>query len=71
MKRPHFHWCNHGCRVRKARGMATNGSCRFPNNLYMLRVQTNLITNYYHDDEIRKYARKIEGLLSHIYESEE
>ena len=70
MKRPHFKACNHGCRARKATGMATNSGCNFP-NLYMLREQAGLIDGYHHDEEVRKFARKVVALIEHIEELEE
>lgn len=68
MKRPYFKACNHGCRAREAKGMATNGGCQFPANLYLLREQAGLLWGYHHDEEVRKFARKIVGLLDHIKE---
>ena len=50
--------------------MATNSGCNFP-NLYMLREQAGLIDGYHHDEEVRKFARKVVALIEHIEELEE
>ena len=71
MKRPHFKACNHGCRARKPNGQATNGGCDFPSNLFLLREQAGLMWGYHHDEEVRKFARKVVALIEHIEEREE
>ena len=68
MKRPHFKWCNHGCRARKAQGMATNGGCNFPPRLDQLKEEAGLFWSCHDDADVRRFARKVVGLLDHIYE---
>jgi hypothetical protein len=66
MKRPHFKSCNHGCLAKEAKGQSTNGGCTFPSRLDDLREECILLWGYHHDKGIRKFARKVAGLIDHI-----
>ena len=70
MERPYFKACNHGCRAARAEGQNTNGGCDFPPRLNVLRDECKKLRGH-DDDEIRKFARRVLGLIDHIGMKEE
>ena len=66
MKRPKFHSCNHGCKVRKAKGMATNGGCSFP-DIEALGDHARHLWGGHPDTSVRRFARRVLDVLDHIH----
>ncbi len=56
---------NHGCRAKRVVGMATNGRCDCPEPI-RLQSKANLFWSAHDDPEVRRFAREVYGLLTHI-----